>query len=297
MNSGQVIGRFAPSPTGDLHFGSLVSAVGSFLEARSAGGTWLLRVEDIDPPREVPGSADRIIRDLERLGMRPDGPVLYQSNRLDAYEEAMNRLFDDGLAYRCACTRRDLPATGIYPGTCRNGIEPGKEPRSVRFRVGQEACTFTDKLQGEISDSPADISGDFIIRRADGLFAYQLAVVVDDHYQGITQVVRGADLLDSTSRQICLQKALGFKSPDYTHLPVAVTTDGRKLSKQLKSDPLTRQDPAYAVGQALSFLGQDPPGNLSLKGLWDWALDHWNSELIPRRRNIQIDPNHADFDH
>ena len=289
MNSGQVIGRFAPSPTGDLHFGSLVSAVGSSLEARTAGGAWLLRVEDIDPPREVAGSADRIIRDLERLDLKPDGPVLYQSSRLEAYEKAMNRLFDDGLAYRCACTRKDLPASGIYPGTCRNGIKGRKEARSVRFRVDQGNCVFTDGLQGEISDSPADISGDFIIRRADGLFAYQLAVVVDDHYQGISQVVRGADLLDSTSRQICLQKALGFNSPDYMHLPVAVTTDGRKLSKQFKSDPLTNRDPAYAVSQALSFLGQNPPANLSLKGLWNWALEHWYSELIPRCAEIQID--------
>jgi glutamyl-Q tRNA(Asp) synthetase len=286
MNSDQVIGRFAPSPTGDLHFGSLVSAVGSFLEARTAGGIWLLRVEDIDPPREIAGSADRIIRDLERLGLKPDGPVLYQSSRLDAYKDAIKRLFNSGLAYHCACTRRDLPASGIYPGTCRNGIGNGKEPRSVRFHVGQDSCAFTDRTQGQIADCPADISGDFVIRRADGLFAYQLAVVIDDHYQGITQVVRGADLLDSTSRQIRLQKALGFKTPDYMHLPVAVTADGKKLSKRLKADPVKNHDPALAIGQALKFLGQNPPENLSLSNLWDWALEHWNSELIPRRRNI-----------
>ena len=287
MNPGQVIGRFAPSPTGDLHFGSLVSAVGSFLEARTAGGTWLLRIEDIDPPREIAGSADRIVHDLERLGLIPDGPVLYQSGRLDAYNDAINRLLEKGLAYRCGCSRKDLPASGIYPGTCRNGIRDGKEPRSVRFCVEREICVFVDKLQGQISESPADISGDFIIQRADGLFAYQLAVVVDDDFQGVTQVVRGADLLDSTSRQICLQRALGLKSPDYMHLPVVVSTDGRKLSKRLQADPVKNQDPVYAVGQALNFLGQNPPANLSLNGLWDWAFEHWNSNLIPQCKITQ----------
>ena len=281
-----LIGRFAPSPSGELHFGSLVSAVGSFLEAKSAGGRWLLRIEDIDPPREVAGSASRIINDLRTLGMVPDDPVLYQSSRLDAYQQAIDRLLEKGLAYPCACSRKDLPASGIYPGTCRNGIPGGKVPRSVRFRVGVDACEFTDKLQGRISDSPAGISGDFIIHRADGLFAYQLAVVVDDDFQGITQVVRGADLLDSTSRQICLQKALGFVSPDYMHLPVALSDDGKKLSKRAKTDPLELQEPSTAVRQALHFLGQNPPTGLPLDELWAWALEHWNRYLIPRRHKV-----------
>jgi len=287
MNLNQVIGRFAPSPTGDLHFGSLVSAVGSFLEARTAGGIWLLRIEDIDPPREIAGSASRITQDLARLGLIADGPVLYQSKRLDAYNNAINRLLENGLAYRCACSRKDLPESGVYPGTCRNGIKDGKEPRSVRFHTDSGVCVFTDKLQGRISESPVDISGDFIIRRADGLIAYQLAVVVDDDFQGVTQVVRGADLLDSTSRQICLQKALGLKSPDYMHLPVVISRDGRKLSKQLHADPVKHQDPAYALAQALKFLGQNPPADLSLKGLWDWAFEHWNSDLIPQSNAVQ----------
>ncbi len=288
MNSNRLIGRFAPSPTGDLHFGSLVSAVGSFLEARTAGGIWLLRIEDIDPPREIAGSADRITQDLERFGMIPDGPVLYQSSRLDAYNDTINQLQDMGLAYHCACSRKDLPESGVYPGTCRNGIRDGKEPRSVRFHVDPNVCVFTDRVQGQISEIPADIGGDFIIRRADGLIAYQLAVVVDDDFQGVTQVVRGADLLDSTSRQICLQKALGLKSPDYMHLPVVVSSDGRKLSKQLQADPVKNQDPAYAVGQALNFLGQNPPANLSLKDLWDWAFQHWSRDLIPQSRAAQV---------
>ncbi len=286
MNPVSVIGRFAPSPSGDLHFGSLVSAVGSYLEAKCAGGNWLLRIEDIDPPREIDGSAASINNDLYRLGLVADGPVLYQSSRLDAYQDAINQLLEKGKAYPCACSRKDLPASGIYPGTCRNGIPDGKSPRSVRFLVDDGTHAFTDKLQGHISDSPADISGDFIIRRADGLFAYQLAVVIDDDFQGVTQVVRGADLLDSTSRQICLQKALGFVSPDYMHLPVALSTDGKKLSKRVRTDPIKHQDPAHAVGQALHFLGQNPPADLSLNDLWDWALEHWNSTQIPRRKTI-----------
>lgn len=286
MNPVPPIGRFAPSPTGDLHFGSLVSAVGSYLEAKVAGGIWLLRIEDIDPPREVAGSATRIINDLCRLGMVPDGPILYQSSRLDAYQLAVNQLLEMGLAYPCACSRKDLPASGIYPGKCRNGIPDGKNPRSVRLYVDASACEFADKLQGHISAPPAGISGDFIIHRADGLFAYQLAVVVDDDFQGVTQLVRGADLLDSTSRQICLQKALGFVSPDYMHLPVVLSGDGKKLSKRLQADPVKDQDPAYAVGQALQFLGQNPPPGLSLDVLWEWALEYWNSALIPRSKAI-----------
>ena len=286
MNRTPVIGRFAPSPTGDLHFGSLVAAVGSYLEAKSRDGTWLLRIEDIDPPREVAGSAERIIADLDRLGMRPDGPVLYQSQRLDAFELALEQLLAAGLAYPCACSRRDLPESGIYPGTCRNGIAAGKAARSVRFHVDDHHCVFEDAVQGMIKEHPATCSGDFVIRRADGLHAYQLAVVVDDAFQGVTQVVRGADLLDSTGRQICLQKALGYPTPDYMHLPVAATADDRKLSKREQSDPVRHHDPAYAVARALAFLGHKPPRVYTLQGLWDWALDNWSSDLIPRHRTI-----------
>ncbi len=285
-NWAPVIGRFAPSPTGDLHFGSLVSAVGSFLEAKCAGGHWLLRIEDIDPPREVAGSATRIINDLHRFGMVPDGPILYQSSRLDAYQHALNRLLGKGLAYPCACSRKDMPASGIYPGTCKNGIPDGKHARSIRFCVNSDICAFTDNLQGLVSDPAASTSGDFIIRRADGLFAYQLAVVVDDDFQGITQIVRGADLLKSTSQQICLQKALGITSPVYMHLPVAISIDGKKLSKRTRTDPIKHQDPARAIEQVLYFLGQNPPTGYSLEVLWDWALAHWNSDLIPRRKTI-----------
>lgn len=267
----------------------MVSAVGSYLEAKSAGGLWLLRIEDIDPPREIAGSAERIIDDLNSLGLIPDGPVLYQSSRLDAYQDAIDQLLGNGLAFHCACSRKDLPESGRYAGTCRNGIATGKVSRSIRLRVNAGDCVFKDRLQGSISDSPADASGDFIIRRADGLFAYQLAVVVDDQFQGVTQVVRGADLLDSTSRQIYLQNALGFNSPDYMHLPVVISADGKKLSKRIGTDPVKNQNPAVAISQALHILGQNPPPGLLLNDLWQWALEHWNSDLIPRAREISPD--------
>ena len=286
MTQNPVIGRFAPSPTGSLHFGSLVSAVGSYLEAKCPDGRWLLRIEDIDPPREVAGSSDEIIGDLRRLGMLADEPVLYQSSRAGAYQTAVDLLLEKGLAYPCACSRKDLPSSGIYPGTCRNGIPKGKVSRAVRFRVDTSVCEFDDTLQGLICESTASACGDFVIHRADGLYAYQLAVVIDDHFQGITQIVRGADLLDSTCRQIFLQKALGMVTPEYMHLPVATSTDGKKLSKRNQADPVNHHDPAFTVHQALCFLGQSPPTKLSLDALWRWALEHWDNSLIPRQKEI-----------
>lgn len=280
-----VTGRFAPSPTGDLHFGSLVSAVGSYLEAKTAEGNWLVRIEDIDPPREVKGSARRIIDDLEKFGMVSDNPVLYQSSRTKPYQQIVKTLLDNGLAYPCACTRKDMPASGLYPGTCRDGIKDGKEPRSIRFLVENTTTIFSDRLQGPVSDTV----GDFIIRRADGFFAYQLAVVIDDNFQGVTQVVRGADLLGSTARQIALQNALGYETPEYMHLPVAISADGKKLSKRYSADPVHRQDPTCAVTRALQFLGQNPPSGFSLDELWAWALEHWDRDLIPRKKTIPQD--------
>ncbi len=286
MTRHPVIGRFAPSPTGALHFGSLVAAVGSYLEAVGSGGNWLLRIEDIDPPREVAGSSARMIDDLQRFGMRADGPVLYQSSRTEAYQDAVDQLLVANKAYPCACSRKDLPASGIYPGTCKDGIPAGKHPRAIRFRLDSSIFEFDDLLQGHISESPANSCGDFVIKRADGLFAYQLAVVVDDEFQAITQVVRGADLLDSTCRQIALQKALGIEQPDYMHLPVAISADGKKLSKREQTDPVGHQDPAYALHKALYFLGQKPLGGLGLESLWIWALEHWDNTLIPRQKEI-----------
>jgi len=277
----QRIGRFAPSPTGDLHFGSLVAAVASYLQAKSAGGQWLIRVEDIDPPREVPGSADRILDDLQRFGMQPDQPVLYQSNRSDAYELAITDLLDQGHAYWCGCSRAELPASGVYPGTCSNGLPKGKSPRSVRLRVNDVAVSFTDLVQGHVEENLRESVGDFVIRRADRLAAYQLAVVVDDAFQGVTEVVRGSDLLDSTARQIHLQNCLGLATPVYAHHPVAVGSDGTKLSKRFGSDPVASSPPAQVLEIALRFLGQPCPEGLSDKELWTWALSNWRLSRIP----------------
>jgi len=277
----QQIGRFAPSPTGDLHFGSLVAAVASYLQAKSSGGQWLIRVEDIDPPREVPGSAERILADLQRFGMQPDQPVLYQSHRSEAYEFAINDLLDRGHAYWCGCSRSELPASGVYPGTCRSGLANGKSPRSVRLRVDDVAVSFTDLVQGPIKENLGESVGDFVIRRADGLVAYQLAVVVDDSYQGVTEIVRGADLLGSTARQIHLQQCLGLATPVYAHHPVAVGSGGIKLSKRLESDPVALLPPSQVLEMALRFLGQPCPGGLSDKELWAWALGNWRLSRIP----------------
>jgi glutamyl-Q tRNA(Asp) synthetase len=285
----EYVGRFAPSPTGDLHFGSLVAAVGSYLQARKRGGKWLVRVEDIDPPREVAGSANRILEDLARLGMKPDGPVLFQASRLRAYTEACQALLLRGHAFFCACSRKQLPASGIYPGTCRDNTASRTAGMSVRVRVSGERVRLADPVMGDLEQRLEREVGDFVIRRADGLPAYQLAVVLDDAYQGVTEVVRGSDLLDSTPRQVYLQGLLGLPTPGYLHLPTAVTAAGEKLSKRSQSDPVNRSEPAGAVRAALGFLGQNPPRELELGALWRWAIEHWDTDLIPRRRSVVAD--------
>lgn len=277
---GGYVGRFAPSPTGELHFGSLVAAVGSYLQARSQRGRWLLRIEDIDPPREVPGSAERILEDLHRFGMEADEPVLYQSQREPAYREATRRLVATGLAFPCGCSRRDIPTGRPYPGTCRSGIPDGGPGRSIRVRIEDRDLVFVDAVHGKRTENLARSCGDFVIRRADGLPAYQLAVVLDDAFQGVTEVVRGADLLDSTPRQIHLQELLGLPRPAYLHLPIATDLEGRKLSKRLRSDPLTGNDPATALRAALRFLGQPVPEICGLGELWDWAARNWRPDRI-----------------
>lgn len=277
------VGRFAPSPTGDLHFGSLLAAVGSFLDARSRGGRWMVRIEDIDPPREVAGAAERQLSLLAHFGMIPDQPPTYQSHSLDRHEAAIARLLDLGKAYPCGCTRRDIGSDGIYPGTCRHAIPPGRRPRSVRFAVGGDSVIFQDRVLGRQIQKPAQQSGDFIIRRSDGLVAYQLAVVVDDAAAGVTDVVRGADLLDSTGRQIMLQRALGLPTPRYLHLPLVVDVSGRKLSKSRSADPVAARPAPAALALALSALGHHPPKRCTrLDSLWDWAFEHWNPQRIPQ---------------
>lgn len=284
------IGRFAPSPTGELHFGSLLAAVASYLQVKSSGGKWLIRIEDIDPPREVPGSATSILQDLERFGMNPDREVLYQSTRTRAYELAIKKLLHNGIAYWCGCSRSELPASGIYPGTCREGLPAGKTARSVRLRVSNKIIRFNDAVQGLIEENLAETVGDFVIRRADGLAAYQLAVVVDDAFQEITEVVRGADLLDSTARQIYLQQLMGFKTPIYAHHPVVTDAEGRKLGKRYGSDPITSLSTLQALRQALVSLDQPCPKLAGMDELWHWALGNWQMSRIPAVRELMLNP-------
>jgi glutamyl-Q tRNA(Asp) synthetase len=245
-------GRFAPSPTGSLHLGSLAAAVASWLFARRAGGRWLVRIEDIDTTRVVPGSAEEILAALRRYGLEWDGEVVWQSRRIARYEAALQRLRDGGLVYDCACSRADLQraasaplgAEPVYPGTCRNGLPPGKAARAIRFRAADETIAFEDLVAGPVAENVAAATGDFVVRRADGLFAYQLAVVVDDAEQSVTQVVRGVDLLGSTARQIALQRALGYPTPEYAHIPLVTNPDGSKLGKRDGSLPLPTLDEA-----------------------------------------------------
>jgi len=282
-------GRFAPSPSGPLHFGSLVAAMGSYLDARKRQGKWLIRIEDIDPPREVAGAADSILRTLESLGFEWDESVLYQSTRLDAYGEAMNVLQQKNILYPCFCSRSEIQALGvacaegvIYPGTCRtrpiSRSNSGAKRHAIRLITQDRPVIFTDEIRGTISQNIAREIGDFILRRADGLFAYQLAVVVDDAYQGITDVVRGADLLTSTPRQIYLQQLLDLPTPNYKHLPLVTDKNGQKLSKRLGSDPINMTNPVAVLISALSFLNQPlPPEHpASIAEFWRWAIAQWN---------------------
>ena len=290
-------GRFAPSPTGPLHFGSLIAALGSWLDARSRGGEWLVRIEDLDPQREVDGSADAILRALEAFGLGWDGPVLYQSARRDAYAEAIEQLGNKGAIFPCACSRSEVATAGLrgmegprYPGTCRGGLPRGRRARTLRLRVEEGAVAFCDRVHGILHQDIAREVGDFVLRRADGMPAYQLAVVVDDAYQGVTQVVRGADLVSSTPRQIFLQRALGLPSPEYAHLPLAVDAEGRKLSKSDAAAPVDPEEPLPALLQAWAFLGQrafpEPPANLA--ELLGHALSSWDPSRIPARRSCPV---------
>jgi glutamyl-Q tRNA(Asp) synthetase len=255
---------------------------------RTADG--LVRIEDIDPPREIAGSARRILQDLQRFGLRSDRPVLCQSTRRSAYERALRDLLERGLAFWCGCSRSELPRSGVYPGTCRPTISQRPALASASARISwrfhvpdQETIRFHDQGQGPQEFVAGRDFGDFVIWRADDLPAYQLAVVVDDAFQQVTQVVRGADLLDSTARQIYLQQCLGLPSPTYAHFPVCVGTDGKKLSKRAGSDPIVRTSPAQALGSALRFLGQPCPSGLELDSLWRWARHHWDLSRVPRQ--------------
>jgi glutamyl-Q tRNA(Asp) synthetase len=293
-------GRFAPSPTGPLHFGSLATALGSYLEARVRHGTWALRIENVDRTREVPGAADLIISTLGRLGFEWDGPIIHQSDRTAHYAAALERLRRDGWVYECSCSRSEIESHARasasnsdelrYPGTCRSGPLHRERLLATRFRTPAGRVTFVDAVQGTVSQEVQMDVGDFVVRRRDDYFAYQLAVVVDDADLGTTQVVRGADLLDNTPRQLLLQQALALQTPTYAHLPLAVDAAGAKLSKSAQSIPI---DPARAetvLWQALEFLKQAPPPSLAwapLTELWRWALEHWD---LSRLRGVASAP-------
>ena len=278
MENSDYIGRFAPSPSGELHFGSLIAALGSYLQARSQSGRWLVRIEDIDPPREVPGAADAILRQLEHYGLNWDGEVMWQSRRHDAYRERLAWLKAQGLSYYCTCTRARIQRVGgTYDGHCRD-LHLGPENAALRLRQTRPVLGFHDGLRGDITTDEKLAREDFIIHRRDGLFAYNLAVVVDDHSQGVTEIVRGADLIEPTVRQISLYQHFGWQPPDYIHLPLALNSDGNKLSKQNHAPSLSAGDPRPEIVRALRFLNQavaDGWQDLSLDNLLENAVAGW----------------------
>lgn len=299
-------GRFAPSPSGPLHFGSLVTAVASYLEARSRQGEWLVRIENADPPREIAGASQDILHTLETLHLFWDGEVLYQSNRNLVYASLTEQLTRQHLVYPCTCTRKEIADSSIrgidgmvYPGTCRNSARlpdahgvsgnTGGKPYALRVRVNNELTGFNDALQGPVYQRLEKDIGDFVLQRADNVYTYQLAVVADDAGQGITHIVRGADLLDSTPRQIYLQQLLGYPTPVYMHLPIAVNSQGDKLGKQTGALPIHLSDPLPVLVQVLHFLGQIPPDVLlegDIVSFWKWAIEHWQSGNIPRHLSL-----------
>ncbi|HOY69744.1 MAG TPA: tRNA glutamyl-Q(34) synthetase GluQRS [Methylotenera sp.] len=299
------IGRFAPSPTGPLHFGSLIAAVASYCDAKSQSGKWLVRMEDLDKPREIAGAADTILRQLAAFGFEWHDEVVYQSQRTALYENALEKLKQNGHIYPCICSRKEIADAAtvsgiegvIYPKTCyKKWLQTSASEISTaasRMDTGSQRIhvedtqkiSFLDAIQGNVSQHLATDVGDFILKRADGLFAYQLAVVVDDAAQGITHIVRGADLLASTPRQIFLQQLLGFQTPIYAHVPVAVNNAGEKLSKQTLAKPLDANFASLLIAEALQFLGQHPPSTLaqnSLAEIWQWAINNWQIANVPK---------------
>jgi glutamyl-Q tRNA(Asp) synthetase len=287
------VARFAPSPTGPLHLGSLLAATGSYLDARSVGGRWRVRMEDLDTPRVIPGCADNMLRTLEAFGFEWDGEVLYQSGRRAAYAEALDRLATSGRTFHCSCSRKDLAEhedeMGGYPGTCRDG--PTKSgPTAIRFRVSDRPVDFDDLFLGP---QHFDLStcGDVVVRRRDGFVSYQLAVVVDDAFQSVTRVVRGADLLASTPWQIDLQDALGLTTPSYGHLPLLLEPDGTKLSKSRRAAPLDPSAAPELLTSTLTYLSQSPPpdlGHSSIKDVWKWAFEHWRPQALVGKAAVRL---------
>ena len=288
-------GRFAPSPTGELHFGSLVAAVGSYLDARANGGEWIVRIEDVDTTRCHPEFETSILRTLEAYGFEWDGPIVRQSERTAYYREVFETLKREGFVYGCACTRKEIADSAIgtdgapvYPGTCRNGLAPGKKARAWRLKVPDMTIEYHDAIQGHQFQNPGRDVGDFVLLRADGLFAYQLAVVADDIGQDVSHVVRGADLLASTPRQIWLYRCLKKDIPAYAHLPLAVNEAGEKLSKQTRARPVGTHDPVARLVEAMRFLNLHPEKTWhSLQDLWNWAIMNWSIGNVPKRQTTR----------
>jgi len=284
-------GRFAPSPTGPLHLGSLVAAVGSYADAKFHGGKWLVRIEDVDLQRRVPGAAKQILDTLEKLGMEWDEEVIYQSRRSEAYRDALQVLNEQGLLYPCTCSRKEIADSSItglygfiYPGTCLNNPVSLQNAHALRIQTNDQVITFHDGLKGLYTQKLRSEVGDFVLCRADGIYAYQLAVVVDDAAQNITHVVRGADLIDSTPRQIFLQRLLRYPVPQYMHLPVVTNAAGEKLSKQTNAAPVNTGEALKELVDALHFLGQQPPLEIlegDIASFWRWVMQNWRVNRIP----------------
>lgn len=288
------VGRFAPSPTGPLHFGSLLAALASFLDARSRQGRWLVRMEDLDRDREPPGAADTILATLEAFHLQWDGDVLFQSQRLEAYQHGLDHLRDKGLLYKCNCPRQRLRLLqGVYDGHCRQQPPAPGDPWAARIRVPDETWSFHDRIQGFHAQNLARECGDFVLYRRDGIPAYQLAVTIDDDWQRVTHIVRGYDLLDSTPRQLYLQHVLGLPLPVYAHIPLASSTSGAKLSKQNLARPLDTNNASESLYRALRFLGQKPPHALreeTPETQIAWAIGQWDIQTVPKLATIPVDP-------
>jgi glutamyl-Q tRNA(Asp) synthetase len=290
-------GRFAPSPTGPLHLGSLFTALASFLDARANRGKWLLRIDDLDTPRNQPGAAADILRCLETFGLHWDDAVYYQSRHLPDYQGYLDELASRQLVYRCACSRKMLAefsrvsgsAAAVYPGVCRDSVVTADQSHALRVKTDDGEIALTDVLQGGVIARLAKEQGDFILRRRDGIIAYQFAVVIDDHLQNISHIVRGRDLLVETPKQVYLQKLLGFQIPSYAHVPVIVGRDGNKLSKQTLASAVDAKNPAHTLFQLLVLLKQNPPVTLqktSIEELLQWGIAHWRPGLLRQCENI-----------
>lgn len=291
------IGRYAPSPTGPLHFGSLVAAVASYCDAKANNGQWLLRIENVDKPREIKGAADIILHQIDAFGFEWDGEICYQSQRGEFYADALNSLQKQGIVYPCTCTRKEIADSShllgieglVYPNTCLRHATKPNTPAALRIKTHTAPICFSDLIQGDICQNLSVDTGDFVIKRADELFTYQLAVVVDDAAQGVTHVVRGADLLNSTPRQIYLQQLLGLSQPIYAHIPLATNLAGEKLSKQTKALAIDTQFIGQNLWNALTFLGQQPPVEINSSSpaeIWNWAITHWRLDKVPRQNSV-----------